>query len=120
MKDDQIIACIDCIISMWHKYQKFKEHVNTLSLTYEEICVFILNKLEKYDSLSNFIDESIKPRLNTSTKSYTKNVWSLGYITSSISEAHNSNIKHLLGSRALTLCEMRDVITNGEKKKKNE
>lgn len=36
MKDDQIIVCIDCIICMWHKYQKFKEHVNTLSLTYEE------------------------------------------------------------------------------------
>lgn len=135
MKDVPIIACLKRIICIWHKYQKFKELVNKLSLSAEEKnvlildfklmfstrneekCMFMVNKLEEYDSIRDFIQLSIKPRLCTSTKAYTKDVWSLNYITSSISEINNSNIKHLLGSNSLTLCEMRDIITKEDKRR---
>lgn len=83
----------------------------------EEKCLFLLNELEGIESLKSFIENSVETRLSTSTKAFTKNVWSLGYITSSISEIHNSNIKHLLGSKALTLCEMRDIIIQAERRR---
>lgn len=135
MGHDPIISCIKRIICIWHKYQHFKELVNKLSLSpedknelilkfrnmfltrNEEKCLFLLNELKGIESLKSFIENSVETRLATSTKAFTKNVWSLGYITSSISEIHNSNIKHLLGSKALTLCEMRDIITQAERRR---
>lgn len=135
MESDPIINCIDRIICMWHKYQHFKEIVNKLTISCEEKnnlilkfrtmfltrneekCLFLINDLKKIESIKIFIEQSIEPRLKTSTKAFTKNVWSLGYITSSISEIHNSNIKHLLGSRALTLCEMREIISVSDKRR---
>ena len=50
----------------------------------EERCLFILNELKEHDSLGKFIKESIEPRIYTSTKE----TFSLGYVTSSISESH--------------------------------
>lgn len=53
--------------------------------------------------------------MSTSKKAYTKDVWRLGYLTSYISEANNSNIKFPIGNKALSLCEMRDIITHADK-----
>ena len=135
MEDNIKINSIKRIICMWHKYQHFKDIVNRSSLTNEqkndliykfrlmfltrneERCQFMLNELKKHDFISTFIKQSIEPRLHTSTKAYTKDTWSLGYITSSISESHNSNIKHLMGTRPLTLTEMREIISKADKRR---
>lgn len=135
LSTDPIISCLKRIICIWHKLQQFKELVKKMQLTEsekndlilkfklmystrnEEKCIMIKNELKDISDLRDFIIKSIEPRLITSTKAYTKNVWSLGYITSSISECNNSNIKRMLGTKALTLCEVRDIITQSDKRR---
>ena len=60
----------------------------------------------RYPSFYNLFEFSL-----TSTKAFTKNVLTLGYLTSIFGECSNSRIKSFLDRRALSLSEIRDIIS---------
>ncbi|KAK8876581.1 hypothetical protein M9Y10_006799 [Tritrichomonas musculus] len=128
---------IQRIICIWHKYNQFKDLVKKSGLSAKDQCEILEKFIElfstrnctkcedlvkeiksKHPSFCNFIVTSIENRLNTSTKAFTKNVLSLGYLANVFSECNNSNIKKLLGSNASSLSEMREVITRSEERRK--
>ena len=128
---------IQRIICIWHKYNQFKDLVKKSGLSAKDQCEILERFIElfstrnctkcedlvkeiksKHPSFCNFIVTSIENRLNTSTKAFTKNVLSLGYLANVFSECNNSNIKKLLGSNASSLSEMREVITRSEERRK--
>ena len=137
LQSDPKCSNIDRIICIWHKMcqftdiikrigmdaneqkqlvEKFKEMAFTKD---EQKCQTIIEDLKGiHSSVFDFITKSIENRLKTSTKAFTKQVLSLGYLSNVFSECNNSNIRRLIGSKALSLCEMRDIITRADERRK--
>ena len=130
IENDPFVISINRVICIWHKMSQFKDIVNSsikekdqrshaMEIFHEmvytrskKICKENLEKLKKInDRIRIFIETSIEHRLITSTKAFTKNVWTLGYLTSIFAECSNSRIKSFLGRRALSLSEMREIIS---------
>lgn len=134
IKEDPFSANLNRIICIWHKMNHFKDIVNSsirdqaqrneiMELFHEMVYTRskknCRKKLDLLKSINEririFIETSIENRLTTSTKAFTKDVWTLGYLTSIFSECSNSRIKSFTGRRALSLTEMREVISNSDK-----
>ena len=127
---DAHALCVDRIICVWHKMAKFKDVLNhsvpdkiarehlmdlfhKMAFTRsEQACDEALAELKGYSTpIRDFIERSFEHRLKTSTKAYTKKIWSLGYLSSVLSESANSHIKRFLGPGRISLVELRKVIT---------
>lgn len=125
------------IICIWHKIKNLKEEMKKvgmnsedqnkvieifLEMAYtrnEDKCLFLLNKIKSdYPAITSYMNYFQEQRLCTSTKAFTKDKLTLGYISNVFSESHNSSIKQLLGSRSLTPSEMRDVVTKASNRRK--
>ena len=127
------------IICIWHKIKNLKDEMKNVDMSKEDQdkviklfhemaftrnedkCLELLQTIKQnYTKISSFINAFQEKYLRTSTKSFSKFTWSLGYISNNFSESHNSSIKNLLGNRSLTLVEMRDVITKAEMRRRTE
>lgn len=135
LKNDPKCTKIARIVCIWHKLCLFTDIVNQMSIPkaekdilihkFDELvftkntekCLTLISELKKFDNINEFFNKSFKDRLGTSTKAFTKNVWSLGYLSNIFSECNNSNIKNLCGSHLLSLVDMRNIITRADQRR---
>lgn len=135
LKNDPKCSKIARIVCIWHKLCLFTDIVNQMSIPkaekdilihkFDELvftkntekCLTLISELKKFDNINEFFNKSFKDRLGTSTKAFTKNVWSLGYLSNIFSECNNSNIKNLCGSHLLSLVDMRNIITREDQRR---
>ena len=71
-----------------------------------------------HKKICEFFSISFENRFETSTKAFSKEVWSLLYLANIFSECNNSNIKRLKGSKASKLVEMREILNRAEERYK--
>ena len=125
-----LTAGINRVICWWHKIQNFNKWIVTQKLpgdvTNEMKMAFrslglsrcrktaeeALSKLRSVASVRSYIEKNIQSKLRMCCKAFLPDdCFTLGYITSSISESSNNAIKKLAGTRFLTLMDLRKVVT---------
>jgi hypothetical protein len=132
------ILSLGRILCVWHKMNKFLLLVNNayhdkemrerkmalfrkMASTRDEVeCGMCIDEImqDAPRSVAEFMNVSIIPKLAYCTKSHAKNTWSLGYISSSISESANSGIKRQIYSHGShTLLEIRQMVANLEEQR---
>jgi hypothetical protein len=125
---------LDRIICFWHKLMKFLELVRRSGLD-EDVRAQLIGDFKRLGcsrdeneaseclerlmgtppgEIHTFIERSVIPKLNKISKSGTKTVFSLGYISSSISESANSRLKVLTTGTNMTLLRMRKMASRQE------
>ena len=118
------------VICFWHKSVNFSRFIHRLGLDTEtqERCRSLFREIglcrnrkyvdeciEKLRGIHRNIDEYLKahvdPKLEFISKAYMGPRFNCGYITSSVSESSNHQLKAFVQTRSLTLAEMRDAAT---------
>lgn len=127
---DQRINRLKRVICFWHKSMNFANFLLTIPLHKEQrdkahflfqqigFCrnrIHVDHCIRELLSLSADITcywrRNIEPKLKYISKAYIGDSFTCGYITSSISEAANHQLKSFVQSRTLTLAEMRAAAT---------
>jgi hypothetical protein len=126
--DDPLILSKDRVICFWHKLQKFVMLANRsgcsekikifqrMGMTRDEMeCRRSLDelKIDASPAIKQFLATSVEPKLPWITKSANR-AWTLGYITSSVSESMNSGLKANISGRNQTLLEIRKLLIERE------
>ena len=125
------IASLKRVICFWHKSSNFVKFLQNLGLppdikarcidifhqigtsreeTNVATCIELLRQV--HDSIAEYIDTHITPKIQNISKVGLKDTFTCGYISSSIAESANSRIKSYISGKALTLLEMRIALDN--------
>ena len=122
----QKIEAIGRVVCFWHKISNFKKFIQTVKIELEQkekaIKCFkrigmsrdikyvdlAINELKEIDDkIRIYFEQNVEPKLKYMAKSYLRNTFTCGYITSSIAESANNKLKSHLNNSSMTLVEMR-------------